>query len=381
MTIPRFQFWSIIAGSVAMTYPLVDLFWLPFYPRKEERRDRTIIVTGATGTVGVGISYHLALRKARVIMACRDLEKCKMIRRQIVSRTGHHGIACRHLDLEDIDSINNFADDMIKNEPHIDVLINNAAVKKLKEKEITKYGIEKHYWVNFLAPFLLTFKLLPKLKESAAQTLDSRIVNVIGKPNKRWDLNLDDINFDKRKYSGTKAYCQSKLALAYFTIQLNKILKENREYVYVYGTNPSRKMLQRSKVLINDITYSERLWTIFESYLATGADRAAQPSVHCTLDPRLGNRFKTGQLYGPMCSSIWGWGGADNPDDEMLAKQVWNHAIETLLKAPDYLKASEEEKRKLEVEVKKLQSKVEAAIDQTGKVDQTETKIEPTKTS
>lgn len=324
-----------VAFVVAITYPLHNSVWLPTWGNNILREDRTVIVTGATGKMGSAITYHLAKRKPRIIMACRDMDKCKTIRREIVMWTGHKGIACRHLDLEDIDSINRFADEMIKDEPHIDVLINSAGVVELKEKELTKYGIEKHYFVNFLGPFLLTFRLMDKLKESANITLDSRVINIVGKPKKWWKVDTSDINFEARKYNPKIAYTQSKLALAYFTILLEKFSRDDKSHIYVYGINPMYHRLSPTfDMPIGTLEGFQSLWTAFHS---THAIRPAQPVVKCALDPNLARPDRSGKLFGRFLTG-WGWGSA--AASETKAKVVWNMAAQALVEAPEKLKIS-----------------------------------------
>lgn len=311
--------------SLAFSYPFFNLTIYPNVPATYKSTNKTIIVTGATGNLGSALAYDLARRKMRVVMACRDLEKCRMIRRELVILTGNHKILCRHLDLEDIESIDRFVAEITKSEPHIDVLINNAAVKDVPDRELTKYGIEKNYFVNFLAPFLLTSKLLDKLKESAAITRNSRVVNVIGGPKKDWEVDTDDINFEQRPYDSQKAYKQSKLALAYFTILLDKLNREQKNCVYVYGSNPGRKNI------VTMLEHPDGLWEYavgaLKSYLRPQPVRVVQSSVRCALDPEVTEPGMSGKLYAYM-NAKWFWGKAAK--DEKKSKMVWNMATEKL---------------------------------------------------
>lgn len=266
-------------------------------------------------------------------MACRDVDKCRMIRRELVLLTESKNMVCRHLDLEDVDSINKFVADISKTEPHIDVLINNAAIKGSSERQITKYGIERQYFVNFLAPFLLTFRLLDKLNETAKLTKDGRIVNVIGTPKKYWDVNLDDINFDKRQYDSKTAYQQSKLALAYFTILLDKYNKENGNNIYVYGTSPCFRRVQPALRLFKGFRMGPK--ALYESFVYPSPSQASSTAFFLAIDPDSADRKWSGRLYTYFLSSF-GWNGVDK--DEIKAKMVWNDAIQTLLNLKDLTK-------------------------------------------
>lgn len=343
--IPRSTRWLIYGACASICYPLINNCLFPNYTRVQKAEKRTVIVTGATGNLGKAICYNLAKRKARIIMACRDMDKCKVARREIVLASQHKGIACRHLDLEDIDSINKFAQQMEETEPHIDILINNAAVKNLEKKEMTKYGIEKHFFVNFVAPFLLTFRLMDQLKKSAEITRDSRIVNVIGNPIKSWDVNLNDINFDTRKYKPKAAYNQSKLALAYFTILLDKFNREQKNQVFVYGTNPSVSSIRRT--FDHPIGLLEGINSFLDTYFKHSPYRVSSTAVRCALEDDWNNAKHSGKLYGYLHQS-WGWGVAAN--DENKAKLVWNYAANSLLKIPDKVEGKNLESRVGDIE-------------------------------
>lgn len=330
-------YYASIAGALAFTYPFFNMARLSNYselnkhPRME---NRTAIVTGATGNLGLALSFGLARRKVRVIMACRDMEKCKSMRREIVMKSDSNNIVCRHLDLEDVNSIDRFVKEMEKTEPHIDILINCAGVKQVDEKEINKYGIEKHYFVNFLAPFLLSFRLMDKLKESANITRDSRIINVIGTPRKSWfkSLDIDDINFDKRKYKSVTAYEQSKLALSYFTILLDKYNRAEKNTVYVYATSPCFSSNRISASFFKPKDFWDQLVSSLKQWYEVQSDRVIQNAIKCALCPDYSDASHSGKLY-TWFTYHWGWCGADK--DENMAKRVWNRAAEMLLELPD----------------------------------------------
>lgn len=311
----------ILAGITAGLYPMVNQALHRPFTNKKIYPEKTVIITGGTGNLASGMLHQFAWRKLRIILACRDVEKCKSLRREIVIRTGHRGIACRYLDLEDVESINKFVQDIAEKEPHVDILIHNAAVKHVENRELTKYGIEKNYFVNFLAPFLLTFSLYEKLKETAALTKDVRIINIIGAPKKSWTIDLSDINFDKREYKPRDAYRQSKLALAYFTILLDKFNKNAQVDIHAYGID-----IGTNKVLTADDKIS--LLTLPKYFVSLSPDSVISNVLRCALDPNLSHPDRTGLLYSYLQSSF-GWGIADKKEYD--AKCVWNAAKQTLV--------------------------------------------------
>lgn len=316
-----------VSAVIAFCYPLFkSILWPEYKAKSKNKYDvRTAIVTGATGNLGREYASYLAKKQMRVIMACRDLDKCKSIRREIVLQTKHKGIVCRQLDLEDINSINKFTQEIIETEPHVDILINNAAVKEVEPKELTEYGIEKNYFINFVAPFLLTFLLMDKLKESAAITRDSRIINMIGLPKKDWSVDTSDINFDKRSYKAKEAYNQSKLALAYFTILLDKFNREEKNCVYVFGVNPGYKNILQS--LYRPIGIWEEFMALVHTYTRLSSLQAVSPGLRCAMCSEFTYR-RSGKLIGRLLTDQR-WGVAK--ENETKAKLVWNNAADLLI--------------------------------------------------
>lgn len=325
---PAFWVYASIGG--ALVYPLILHWRRPNHAidAKNLSKNRTVIVTGATGNLGHALVARLAnCQDCRVIMACRDMDKCKVKRREVVLETGNNNIACRKLDLEDVSSINKFADDMIKNEPHIDVLVNYAAVKDVKEKEITKYGIEKNYFVNFIAPFLLTLRLLDKLRESAKLTQDSRIINMLTQQKCVYPIDLSDINFEKRKYTAKAAYGQSKLALAYITQLLDEMANDRKEYLYTYGMDPMTKSSRILKFWPRKTSQWEDALTPITEYNKIHPENVVFPSFKCAMIENHGSKHRSGRYFG-LYATHWAWGPLEGTDAER--KRVWNHALDEI---------------------------------------------------
>ncbi|XP_076051988.1 retinol dehydrogenase 13-like isoform X3 [Oratosquilla oratoria] len=183
----------------------------------------------------------MARRKARVIMACRDLEKCKEARKDIVLDTKNKKVACWVCDLASQESIRNFAKRVNEEESRLDILVNNAGVMRC-EQSVTKEGIELQLGTNHMGHFLLTNLLLNKLKESAP----SRIINVSSVAHTRGKINFEDLN-SANNYDAADAYAQSKLANILFTLELAQRLKgtgvtSNAVHPGIVNTDLSRHM-------------------------------------------------------------------------------------------------------------------------------------------
>uniref|UniRef100_A0A0K0DE16 GOLD domain-containing protein n=1 Tax=Angiostrongylus cantonensis TaxID=6313 RepID=A0A0K0DE16_ANGCA len=114
------------------------------YELKEELQGKTYIVTGATSGIGKATVEELAKRNARVIMACRNREKCVQVRRDIVLSTRNKQVYCRQCNLEDFDSIRNFVQKLTKGKfelDRIDGVVHNAAMMD-SERKVNKVSFK-----------------------------------------------------------------------------------------------------------------------------------------------------------------------------------------------------------------------------------------------
>jgi len=204
---------------------------VPVYDVPVDLKKKVFIITGANTGIGKATVQALAPTGARVIMACKDLKNCKILRRQIAIDSKNRQVVCRECDLSSFESIKSFAAKIIKEEPRIDVLINNAGLKFLKPRRTTRDSIEKQFGVNFLGHYLLTMLLKEKLEESAP----ARVVNVIGNAYTKGDIDFMDLNADL-KYKPDKAYYQSKFAMALSTQEMSKEFDSQK--VCVNGVDP-----------------------------------------------------------------------------------------------------------------------------------------------
>ena len=185
-------------------------------------KGRTVIVTGANAGIGLETAVDLAGRGARVIMACRNVERGEKAAVEVRKRSSNNDVVFSQLDLASLESVRQFAGRTLKEEAHIDVLVNNAGVCLTKVSR-TVDGNEIHFAVNHLGHFLLTNLLLDRIKESTAP----RIIVVSSRMQGYHELfDFEKVNTDDNTmlYSGmiTRAYVQSKLANVLFSHSLSK---------------------------------------------------------------------------------------------------------------------------------------------------------------
>lgn len=178
---------------------------------------KTVIITGGTAGIGKETARDLLKRGARVILACRNLEKGCRVAGELRSDCGGAGeVVVRRLDTSDLSSVRTFAKEVLDTEKAIHVLINNAGIYGMGKRLVTADGLELTMATNHFGHFLLTNLLLGRLKESAP----SRIVNVSSLAHKfvpKFDLNNLAIN---DPYTPDIAYATSKLCNILFTREL-----------------------------------------------------------------------------------------------------------------------------------------------------------------
>lgn len=266
----------------------------------------TIIVTGAEQGRGFHITLELAKRKARVIMACADENKGKLVRQKIVQRTGNTNVVVQHLDVSMTSSVRTFVTWFKIHEKKLDILINNKEMISIK-KTMTNEQFETIFAANYFGPFLLTHLLLDFLKRS-----QGRVVNV-GSVLPSF-TSLDCGNLKAEKFFHFSRFYESKLAMLIFTKELAKRTMNSGVVASFVIAGPTQTDL------CQDISW---LFLLFQSiYSGQGlksATKGALSVLFCALDDSVqtGGYYTNGQLmdYTPSVpASVY---------DEGLAKKLW----------------------------------------------------------
>ena len=153
---------------------------------------------------------------ARVLVHGRDAERGARVVADIEASGGAADFLAA--DLSALAEVRRLADEAQARVDRLDILINNAGIGTAGPRQTSAEGFELRFAANYLAGFLLTLLLLPLIKNSAP----ARIVNVSSAGQQ--PIDFGDVMLT-RGYSGTRAYCQSKLAQIMFTLDLGASLK------------------------------------------------------------------------------------------------------------------------------------------------------------
>jgi NAD(P)-dependent dehydrogenase (short-subunit alcohol dehydrogenase family) len=181
---------------------------------------KAAVVTGASSGLGLHTAATLASAGAEVVAAVRDTDGFRASAGW--AELGELGkrIDAIPLDLARLDSVRAAGRAIAARYPRVDILINNAGVMFTPPNR-TADGFELQFGVNHLGHFLLTTLLLPQLRAAAASG-DARVVTLSSEAHRRWGIDLDDINFERRGYDTFLAYGQAKSANILMTVELQR---------------------------------------------------------------------------------------------------------------------------------------------------------------
>ena len=140
---------------------------------------KVVVVTGSNVGIGLETAVGVAALEATTVLACRNRAKAEAAATEVTQRTWNDDVHVVPLDLADLASVKEAAENILSRWDRLDVLVNNAG-GTWSERRLTAQGFEYTFGVNHLGHFSLTNQLLPRLRAVAP----SRIVNVtsVGPP-------------------------------------------------------------------------------------------------------------------------------------------------------------------------------------------------------
>jgi len=257
---------------------------------------RRVVITGANSGIGFEAALQLALRGAEIILPARSQSKADdaavRIRRAVPSAQ----ITTAILDLSSLTSVRTFAAWFTAHAPgqSIDLLINNAGVMAIPQRELTEDGYERQFATNFLGPFALTALLYPHIR----QQLGSRIVTVSSSVTKMAKIDFNNLQSEHRYKPMDQAYGQSKLADSIFALELQRRLTASGSKVSATAAHPGYAItnLQTSGPGENG---GELLFRIITSLLKPIASQDAAHGALPTLYAATAPEAQPGGYYGP----------------------------------------------------------------------------------
>ncbi|MBI9107604.1 MAG: SDR family NAD(P)-dependent oxidoreductase [Spirochaetales bacterium] len=181
---------------------------------------KTVVLSGATSGIGLEAAHLFAEKGASLICLNRDTGKSARLEKELRDRFNCK-IQNMIVDFRSFEQLKRCADDLLKIEKPIDILIHNAGVYNTK-KQFSQDNIEMVFHVNHLGSFLLNYLLKEKLKtENRARII---YVNSEGHRFALAGVHLKDLDWRRHFYTGLKSYGAAK------TAQLLTMLKYNEYF-------------------------------------------------------------------------------------------------------------------------------------------------------
>lgn len=303
--------WAVVAGTTTAAVFILRRFSSSsiICPSKRLMYGKTVLITGANSGIGKATALEMARRNAKVILACRDIEKGMKAISDIRRKTDGGALSVKALDLASFASVRRFCDEIMAEEKRLDVLVNNAAVMG-HPYTITGDGIEINMETNHFGNFLLINCLLDLMKKSAP----SRIVFVSSSLHKRGTIDFDLIKSPKEESFNVKtAYADSKLANVLFARELSRHLDGTSIGVLTVHPGMVRTSLGRhvmSRLL--QIALAPLGYLLIKS-----PSSGCQTVVYCAVSEDL--EGKSGGYYGNCKEEPW----TESSKDENAAKKLW----------------------------------------------------------
>jgi NAD(P)-dependent dehydrogenase (short-subunit alcohol dehydrogenase family) len=248
--------------------------WTP--ARIPSLRGKTFVVTGANSGIGLAAARALAARGARVILACRSVEKGRAALDGIRKAHPDAEVTLEALDLSSLSSVRAFAERFASQHARLDVLVNNAGVMALPYQK-TADGFEMQLGTNHLGHFALTGLLFDRL----AAAPGARVVTVASVAHHFGAVRFADLHGEK-SYSPWVAYAQSKLANMLFAHELARRVEATRMPITSVACHPgyASTNLQTSGVRNVEGKLEERLMALGNGIFAQSAEQGALPTVY-----------------------------------------------------------------------------------------------------
>lgn len=274
---------------------------------------KVAVITGADGGMGREITLAVAKAGYKTIMICYTLEKGDKVRKEIMKQSGNDDIDILQADFSLLASVARVAETISAKYDAISLLMNNAGTMQT-QLTVTADSVERTVSVNYLAPYLLTRKLLPLLHKGA------RIVNMVSCTYAIGKINFPDFFTQGRegRFLRIPIYGNTKLALLLFTLDLAKRTKERG--ICVNAADPGIV----STPIIKMHAWFDPLTDVFFRPFIRTPKQGAATAISLLLDEK--NATKTA-TFNRSCKSV---SISEKYHHHPIMKQLWNKSEQLL---------------------------------------------------
>lgn len=202
---------------------------------------KVVLITGCTSGIGIETARALKATGAKVYATGRNLEKGKETLKDILEPGRLELI---QLKLDSLASVRACAAEFQSKESKLNILINNAGVMAIKERQETEDGFEAQFGTNHLGHFLLFQLLKPQLLVGSSPEHHSRVVNLTSVGHRYSPAVVDDLNLKKPDaYQQWPAYGHSKTAVIWMANEIERrygdeAAKASGKAIHGWSVNP-----------------------------------------------------------------------------------------------------------------------------------------------
>jgi NAD(P)-dependent dehydrogenase (short-subunit alcohol dehydrogenase family) len=224
------------------------------------------------------------------------------------------------LDLADLGSVADFARRLVALNYPIDLLVNSAGVMAAGARRVTVDGFEMQMGTNYLGHFALAGRLLPLLRLSRR----ARLVQVSSLAQRQGAIDFEDFQLE-RKYSPWKAYCQSKLSMLMFAMELQRRSDARGWRLFSTAAHPGYVRLESMAKVPAGWSRMAKMGLMFAPLLSQSAEEGALPALYAATSPNAmpgGYYGATGrfEMVGPPGPVVIG----EKARDAETARRLWD---------------------------------------------------------
>ncbi len=260
---------------------------------------KTIVVTGGNSGIGYEAAIQFARKRARVVLACRNMDKAHTAAERIAALAPGASVEAMALDLSSLASVRSFAEAFKGRNRMLHVLCNNAGVMAIPYCR-TADGFEMQFGTNHLGHFALTGLLLDRLLAADG----ARVVTVSSSAHRMGQIRFDDLQWE-RGYRKWRAYGQSKLANLLFAFELQRRIEAAGAKLISVACHPgyAATNLQAMGPRMSGSAMMETMMGLGNRLFAQSAAMGALPTLYAATAPEL----RGGEYIGPDgFGEMWG---------------------------------------------------------------------------
>ena len=272
---------------------------MPTMESNDVQIDRTVVITGGTGGIGLHSAIGIAATGARVIITGRNRTSGEEARTRIATEANNEKVELVVGDISSFAGVDTLARDLLAIAGgRIDALVNNAAYLG-NEPKTNDDGLEMHFAVNVVAPWRLTHALLPALQAARS----ARVVNVSAgdnAPGTPVSIDIDNLQAEKG-FKGLMTMAHSKSVMESMTIALARKLSPDGITVNVVFPGRASTAMTRSLSCAGLPGPMKCCMPCMKCFFrddgGKGAAKAAQSTIWACTSPELGGDI-TGRYFG-----------------------------------------------------------------------------------